>query len=328
MSTNKFKKIEKFFTSGIFYGKYNNYNQFVNYIKNSKKKIRIIYGETYDSYGLTLDSVKYYFLLEIFRRLICELGKEVEVFLMVGDIASIRNIDSSNANTINYQIKENLKLIKKIFKKFKLKINILLMSEYFKSDEFKNNTFKTQQYYSNKKIQNLLYKTVIKNKLTEEIKKGFQYSLEEIALIGNFDIKIGPPRERNYDKASKLIFQKPIGLYVKPTYPLGLNYDFFINNPEIDEFGLTPYKAGSNKLFKNRIIFEKSSIFKIEELINKTFIPNFSDLANPLLDTFLICDLAERINNNNLKFEKYKNFKDLKNSTINLLKNNFNEFFR
>ena len=38
------------------------------------------------------------------------------------------------------------------------------------------------------------------------------------------------------------------------------NYLFYLINPEIEKYGLTPYKAESNKLENNRIVIGKTSL--------------------------------------------------------------------
>jgi len=81
---------------------------------------------------------------------------------------------------------------------------------------------------------------------------------------------------------------------------LGFNYDYFINHPEIDEFGVTPYKAGSNRLQANRIILGQTSREQIKELITKSFMPKFEDLANPINDIYQISVLSKVIREGNM----------------------------
>ncbi|KKW30120.1 MAG: hypothetical protein UY74_C0051G0008, partial [Candidatus Kaiserbacteria bacterium GW2011_GWC2_52_8b] len=83
--------------------------------------------------------------------------------------------------------------------------------------------------------------------------------------------------------------------YLRPTYPLGVNFDYFINHPEIEKYGLTPYKAGSNKMQDQRIIIGKTSAQNIRDLIEKSYIPRDILLANPILDLACIVAMSEQI---------------------------------
>ena len=113
-----------------------------------------------------------------------------------------------------------------------------------------------------------------------------------------FDLKVGPPRERFYDEAAAMIAKKlNIGcykaLYLTPTYPLGLDFVYFLLHPEIEEFGLTPYKAGSNKLQEHRIILGNTPIERVQELINTSFVPKHTGLPYPVRDLNAIVGLAK-----------------------------------
>ena len=92
--------------------------------------------------------------------------------------------------------------------------------------------------------------------------------------------------------AAKLLGHNYCGIYLKPTYPLGQNFLFYLQNPEIEKFGLTPYKAGSNKMQDFRIIYGKTTPEELENLLAKTEIP--TDLID-------ICLMAK-----NLLAKKYE----------------------
>ena len=140
-------------------------------------------------------------------------------------------------------------------------------------------------------------KTILKNRITQEEEVGYQYTLEEVALIIGYDIKVGPPRETYYDQMARELGAKVCnndfcGLYLKPTYPLGLNFDYFVTHPEIEEFGVTPYKAGSNKLQNNRIVLGTTSLDECKKLIDSSFVSSNLILPNPVLDIYLIAKMA------------------------------------
>ena len=147
------------------------------------------------------------------------------------------------------------------------------------------------------KVKELLAKTVLQNRLKQEEETGFRYGLEEIATGMEFDIKLGPPREKFYDEAAEIISQKmgrnKLGsIYLKPTYPLGQNFAFYLTHPEIEEFGLTPYKAGSNQMQDFRIIIGKTGVKEMKKLIDSTYVPADPKLPNPVADLKLIAQMT------------------------------------
>ena len=273
----------------------------------SNNKIKLVYGETYDQFGITIDSLKYYFIINTLHNLLQNKGYKIESTIIIGDSHSVRN-DSAKKELIFPQIKKNIELIGKIKRKFNLKCNFKLMSNLFQTKEFKANLDKVNLFFkNNQKSLSDLKRTVQKDKLNEEIKKNFSYTREELALILNYDIKIGPPKEKNYDNIAKKINHNLIGIYVKPTYPLGKKFDFYINHENIEKFGLTPYKGGSYKLNNNRITLNNYNLKTIQELINNSYIPQVEGLPNPVLDLFIVLNLAKRsINNDFNNFSKYK----------------------
>jgi hypothetical protein len=153
----------------------------------------------------------------------------------------------------------------------------------------------TPIFNKSEELKEIARKTILQNRQSQEEKAGFEYVLEEVALIMGFDIKVGPPREIYYDQIAKKLGAGLNGIYLRPTYPLGMNFDFFINHPEIEEFGLTPYKAGSNKMQNQRIIIDKTSAQSIRDLIKNSYIPRDVFLANPILDLACIVAMAEQV---------------------------------
>lgn len=317
MQFNEFNKIRQFFNAEVFLQDNFDIDVLINQLivaKNINQKIKIIYGETYDKYGLTIDSLKYYFVLHIIKTLIEKAGIEVEAVLMIGDIASIRNDSVLEKENLLMQIDKNIELIRKIKEEFSLTFDIVKLSEYSLKNKTERKIEKLIGNYSQDiEIQELLKKTILKNKYSEELKSKFKYTFEEIAIISDFDFKIGPPREIYYDQISQKINNgKPFGIYLKPTFPLGLNYDFYINNPEIEQFGLTPYKAGSNKLQDFRIVLTKQTFSEIKQLIINSYVPQYIDLPNALNELLIILNLAEAVKHNNFEpISLYNPYKQL-----------------
>lgn len=265
-------------------------------VVNKSKPIRIIYGETYDEYGLTIDSLKYYLFLSLLHKTLEEMGITVESFVIIGDLHSVKNKIVKNKDGLLSGTNARLDQLNKIKSIFELKFEPVLMSNAFSNPKFKNRLETiTPIFNKSEELKELAKKTVLENRQTQEEKSGFGYVLEEVALIMDFDIKIGPPREIYYDQIAQKLGSNLKGIHLRPTYPLGVNFDFFINNPEIEEFGLTPYKAGSNKMQDRRIVLGKTSEEVIRNLINSSYIPRDIFLANPVLDLACIVGMRYQI---------------------------------
>lgn len=229
-----------------------------------KNPIKILYGETYDQYGITIDSLKYYFFLAILAQKIKDLGINCEPLVLIADRASILNESIKDKTGLINEGAKRLEQCLKINEKYNLHVKFQLMSEYMQAKRFLLNKV------DDPRVLDLLKMTVLQNKIKQETEMGFQYALEAIEIAGDFDIKVGPPREIYYDMAAKLLGYKYCGIYLKPTYPLGQNFLFYLKNPEIEKFGLTPYKAGSNKMQDFRVIYGKTTPEKLKNLLSKT----------------------------------------------------------
>lgn len=256
-----------------------------------KKSLKIFYGETVDEFGMPIDSLKYYFFLSLMAKHLA-----VNATVVVADTASLMN-DSTlqKQESIKQSLKRRIQLLEKIIAVYHLPITIRLMSEIFQSNEYKIIRQKVERA-DMKPLEPLLAKTVLANKFEEEKKKNFRYALDAIATGLLFDIKIGPPRERFYDEAGEIIVPGKLkSIYLTPTQPLGQNFAFFLTHPEIEEYGVTPYKAGSNKLQNFRIILGETPMAKAKELIETSFESVSSDTVHPAKDLHAITELARRL---------------------------------
>jgi hypothetical protein len=264
-----------------------------------RKSIRILYGETYDLLGMTIDSLKYYFFTSLIHKYFEISGIKVTSIILVGDRATLMNDSSAEKDKLIIEGQKRIKLIKKIIQIYKLPIKPLLMSEMLKENKIPTLVGTVEKYVNTSdKAKKFLEKTVLKNKIKQETKSNFQYSKEEIAIGTLFDIKIGPPREKNYDEVTRMIqknnnINQLISIYLQPSYPLGKDFPFFINHPEIEEFGLTPYKSGSNRLQENRIVIGQTNFEHSKRLIENSFLSKNPLLPNPVLDIYLISKMAE-----------------------------------
>ncbi len=264
----------------------------------SGNRIRLVYGETYDGFGLTIDSLKYYFFISILHQLLENEGISVTSTVIVGDMHSITNNLVKDKVGVLSQAYDNQELIKQIIKTYHLPITPLLMSDLIDDQDYIERLKVIAPLFNESTDAHEIAKnTVLQNRLAQEKIAGYKYTIEEVSMITGFDIKIGPPREIHYDKLARL-FGPAVdnnnfsAIYLQPTYPLGLNFDYFIQHPEIETFGITPYKAGSNKLENNRVILGKTTKHDLKKLINASNISKDLDLPNPVFDLYTIALLA------------------------------------
>jgi len=273
--------------------------------------IRLVYGETFDAHGLTVDSLKYYFFTALLGGLLEREGYTVTASVITGDLHSIKNKIVADKDGLLGSAAERSDFMTKIKDVFGLRFDSLLMSDLFESDDYKKRLATITPIFQNSaELQAVARKTVLVNRLAQEEKSGFAYTLEEVALITGFDIKIGPPREQHYDKLARTLGPEVgnadfRGLYLAPTYPLGLGLDYFVTHPEIEEFGLTPYKAGSNQLQDSRIVLGVTTAADCKRLIDTSFVAKNPILPNPVLDIYIIAQLAEAfLTGNNFEIDE------------------------
>lgn len=327
---NKYNQIEELLSNkGLVNSLSPSMGRIIEKIKSSKK-LRLVYGETYDKYGLTIDSLKYYFFVSLLHRYLESIGIEVRSYVIVGDIHSVKNKIVQDKQSLLADADKRIEKLEEIKKIYNLSFEPILMSKAYQSAEYKNRLKTVSKIFNeSEKFRGMAEKTVLENRLSQENRAGFQYTVEEVALIMNYDIKIGPLREIHYDKIARLIGKqlgKPslCGTYLQPTYPLGMNFDYFICNPEIEKYGLTPYKAGSNRLQANRVVIGKSKLTEIKSLIDESFTSTNPELPNPILDLYSIAELARvLLENGKLSLEKeslVNNPKQLKEKVLDYLK--------
>lgn len=170
-------------------------------VVDKSKLIRIVYGETYDQYGMTVDSLKYYLFLSLLHKALEEMGIKVESFVIIGDLHSVKNKIVDDKESLLLEGKIRLDQIYKIKSKLRLNFQPLLMSDILPE----NNHLEiiTPIFNKSEELKEIARKTILQNRQSQEEKAGFEYVLEEVALIMGFDIKVGPPREIYYDQIAK-----------------------------------------------------------------------------------------------------------------------------
>jgi len=261
-------------------------------------KIRVLYGETYDKYGITIDSLKYYLFLEYLARII---DNNIECIVAEGDLHSVINPSVTEKNYLLQVGKERVGQIGRIFERLGIvHVNVNLMSESFGEKMIIDMVSKVSKLVKESTdLQNLLIPTVLKNRVAQERESGFRYAAEAIGLALNFDLKVGPPREENYDKVAQIIGKEVAeeykAIYLRPSYPFTKDFSFYLTHPEVEEYGLTPYKAGSNKLQDQRIVIGVTSEEMIGDLIASAYVPQDIVYANPLVDLASMVAMNEQI---------------------------------
>lgn len=260
--------------------------------------IRILYGETYDKYGITIDSLKYYLFLEYLARI---LGKKVRCTVVEGDLHSVINPSVVEKELLIQEGRRRIEQISKIFGKLQIKqVSVKLMSELFNEQKVMDLVSRVSTLVKDRvDLQEQLIPTVLQNRVAQERESGFRYAAEAIGLALSFDLKVGPPREENYDNVAQLVGEqfgrKYDAIYLRPSYPFTPDFSFYLTHPEIEEYGLTPYKAGSNKLQDQRIVLGSTSEESICNLIINSYVPRDIYDANPLVDLACIAAMCEQI---------------------------------
>ncbi len=272
------------------------------------KHLNIFYGETYDEYGSTIDSMKYYFFVSALAKALQNKGHTITPTILIADSAACRNVSEKHIEKYQLLGEQRAEFVRKVNNIYDLKLIVKKMSEYIDSEEFIRARAKVIEICKNDPQMMLdIEKTVPQSKLDIERKKGFLYSFDEITTILDVDIKIGPPREDLYDSIARRIVKEkskksansnidgPNSLFLNPTYPLGMNWGYFFSIPGIEDHGITAYKAGSKQLQEKRIILDTINHEKIRELIFSSFISINPALPNPILDVGIIAKLAKNI---------------------------------
>jgi hypothetical protein len=296
--------------------------------------IKLFYGETVDELGMPVDSLKYYFFLSIIHRYFESLNIPIESTVIIADIHSLLNDSSQNKNEIiGKSIERRITLLHKLRTVFGLPFHVVKMSDMFETAAYKDALARTTNVLNDSSIYDsiipFLEKTVLFNRLPEEHRKKFRYGVEAIAVSQLFDMKIGPPREKYYDQAAEVIntaLLKPslLSMYLQPSQPLGQNFAYFLNHPEIEEYGVTPYKAASNKMQDCRIILGQTTLEQIHMLIESSFESLNPETVHPVYDVFLIAEMARRLiaHDNSLDFSELEEF-----TTVDELKTRTKEKF-
>jgi hypothetical protein len=272
----------------------------INKRKASSTALSIIYGETFDEKGHPIDSLKYYFFVSMLSKILTNLYEiNITPTILIADLGVYRNYPAE-IEQFKKIAEERKKFADKVKKIYKCTYEVRLMSDFVSTNEFGKKLQKIKEVsFANPIVLEMIEKTVPEDRLEMERKRGYAYSFEEIATILGLDIKVGPPREKLYDRTANLFLKyfdvEPLlSIYLYPTYPLGLPYGAYLSSPSIKEFGLTPYKVGSGDMTANRIALGKTSLEEIKNLIENTQVSQSTKRPNPILDLLIITEMAKQ----------------------------------
>jgi len=268
--------------------------------KSKKQPLKIFYGETYDNYGNTIDSMKYYFFVSELAKTLKQEGVEVDPIILVADTAACRNVSPDLERKYMGLGDERAEFVEKANEAYGLGLRVLRMSEYIHTKEFQDERERIMQICkSDPDLMVGVEKTVPESKIEEERKKGFMYSFDEITTIMDLDVKVGPPREDLYDNIARELARREgkaplMSLFLTPTFPVGKNWAYFFAQEGIEDHGITAYKAGSKRLQEFRILPGRTTPEQARSLIDCSFISTDPTLPNPILDVGIICEMARR----------------------------------
>jgi hypothetical protein len=281
----------------------------------SGRGIKVMYGETYDRFGPTLDSLKYYFAVAAIGRAVGKSGLPVIPTVLIADIASCRNEPEDQYDELMALGEARVQFVRAVSDLYSLGLHVVAMSEYLHSASFQDRLRAIREQAEGRdQIYQWIRQTVPASKVAIEEKKNFAYAFEEIATIVEYDIKVGPPREKFYDEPARSIagalgYPPLASVYLRPTFPLGVGPDLFVSNVEIEEFGVTPYKAGSKGLQDHRIIIGKTTDDKMVSLIRRSLVSKRRDVPNAVLDIAVIGEMARQyLQNDPGRIEVYEAF--------------------
>ena len=272
----------------------------INKKQNSSIPLSIIYGETFDEKGHPIDSLKYYFFISILSKILNNIHKvKVIPTILIADLGVYRN-HPDKIEQFKKLAEERKQFAEKVKKVYDCFYEVRLMSDIVSTNEFKEKIKKIKEIsFANPDILEIIERTVPEDKLEMERKRGYVYSFEEIATILGYDIKVGPPREKLYDRTANLFLKhftvdSLLSIYLFPTYPLGLPFGAYLSSISIKQFGLTPYKVESGNMTINRIVLGETSSKEIKNLIENTQISQSPKKPNPITDLAIIVEMAKQ----------------------------------
>ena len=264
------------------------------------RPFRMMYGETFDEGGNTVDSLKYYlFVDQLARSIRGQFGIEVRATVLIADLGVYRNSPGEEERMRPFA-ENRRQFALKAKEMYGCEFEVELLTDLVASQSFESRLEKTRKIvFSDASLLKMIEGTVPEDRLEKERERGFSYSLDELCTILGLDVKVGPPRERLYDNMSNSLIQHfdelpLLGVYLYPTYPIGLQYGNYMSSQPIVMYGLTPYKVGSSGMSKNRIVLGSTSQEEATRLIYETQTTLSPTKPNPVLDIAITAEMARQ----------------------------------
>lgn len=268
--------------------------------KAAGRPMTVIYGETFDEGGNTIDSLKYYLFLSEFAKVVkVEFGIDVKATVLIADLGVYRNAPEEKEK-MRVHAENRRAFAQKVKDTYHCDFDVVLMTDFVATLEFSAKLEKMRKLvFSNKALLDMIAKTVPEDRLEKERERGFSYSLDELTTILGLDVKVGPPREKLYDRMSDALIQhfdeKPLlCVYLYPTYPLGMQFGNYMSSQIIKTYGLTPYKVGSSGMSKNRVVVGITKPEELRQLITDSQLAASTQKPNPVLDIAITAQLAKQ----------------------------------
>lgn len=240
--------------------------------------VTMMYGETFDDVGLPVDALKYYSWLSIVSAALVR-TRAVTSDVVVADFAVTVNKGREwGAQKISLLADRQIDIVNAFagLCADSVKPRPVLMSEITRSESFRHRrSVASGLLQTNSKFHDAVVGSVRADHVESERTSGFQYSLDEVALIAAYNVKVGPPREQFYDRAARELNasegdRQLHSILLTPTFPLALSPGEFVRNRELREFGVTAYKATSLGYARNRLVIGRDGAARAKELIERT----------------------------------------------------------
>lgn len=277
--------------------------------------VKVFYGETYDDTGNTLDSIKYYLFVANLNDVLKSMGYPTDAMILVADTAACRNV-SQNLQPHYMQLgTERANFVSRVNQVYNGGLRVVRMSDYINTPEFQGEVVRvTELCKSDPELMKMVEESVPPSAVDIEREKEFMYSFDELATILDLDFKVGPPREDLYDRAARELARRMgkkqvMSIFLTPTFPLGLGWDYFFAHEDLEKYGITAYKGASKRLQHYRVLVGRTSPEYAEDLISNSFISTRQDVPNPVLDIGMIVEMArQRLEGRIAQIDLHKRF--------------------
>lgn len=259
--------------------------------------VRMMYGETYDRFGPTFDSLKYYSWLGLASQLLAAEGVPAAAEVVIADTATTRNASADEAEKLLRNGAAHAERMNQVCTDLGLPVSVILMSSFIDEPPFQERLEKVRKTFAASEVAaESIRQTVPERYRAEEEAKGWVYALEEVATIAPYDIKVGPPRERFYDDPARVVagevgWSPLCSVWLRPALPLGLPPSTFVRDRDLGTFGVTPYKAGSLGLQANRVLLDQQMVKTAQDLLTATVPIPKPGVPNPMLEFANTCEL-------------------------------------